>query len=156
MRPKIWVITTTAAMGALLFTSGCTKKPPLIPAPQEKPAPIIIKASPPPPTLDTAALRRQQIQTRISEVFKPIYFDYDKSDLKTNHRAACAAMGELMKEYPEITVRVEGNTDERGTEEYNLALGDRRAKEVQTYLVNYGVASSRISTISYGKREARR
>ena len=58
-----------------------------------------------------------------------------------------------MKEVPEITARIEGNADERGTNEYNLALGERRAKTVQAYLISYGIAASRLSVISYGEEK---
>lgn len=90
---------------------------------------------------------------RISETFKAVYFDYDQSTLTAEGRATCDAIGALMKEVPEITTRIEGNADERGTNEYNLALGDRRAKAVQDYLANYGVAATRLSTISYGEEK---
>ncbi len=151
MKAKQW---TLLGLLGVAFILGCAKKPP--PAPPPEPAAPQVQApapTPPPPPVDTEAEHRQHIQARIAETFKPIYFAYDKSELTDDSKATCQAIGDLMKEVPEITVRIEGNTDERGTEEYNLALGERRAKSVQDYLTSYGVAASRMSIISYGKEK---
>ncbi len=80
-----------------------------------------------------------------------IFFDYDKSDLSPEARATVEALAVWMSSYPATTIGIEGHCDERGTREYNLALGERRASSVQDYLVALGVASNRLSTISYGK-----
>ena len=93
------------------------------------------------------------LQQRVAEAFKTVYFDYDKSSLTAEGKAICDGIGQLMKEVPSISVRIEGNADERGTNEYNLALGDHRAKAVESYLVSYGVAASRLSVISYGEEK---
>jgi peptidoglycan-associated lipoprotein len=141
------------AMGAALFF-GCSKKPPP-PAPPEPPPPVIQETPPPPPAqVDEDALRRQRIQARIAETFKTIYFDYDASTLRAEGRATCQAIGALMKEVPEISARLEGHADDRGTNEYNLALGERRAKSVMDYLSSYGVKASQLSVISYGEEKA--
>ena len=93
------------------------------------------------------------LQQRVTETFKTIYFDYDKSALTSKGKAVCDGIGQLMKEVPSLTTRIEGNADERGTNEYNLALGDHRAKAVQSYLVSYGIDASRLSVISYGEEK---
>ncbi len=80
-----------------------------------------------------------------------IFFDYDKSDLSPEARATAEALAVWMSSYPASTIGIEGHADERGTREYNLALGERRASSVQDYLVALGVAPNRLSTISYGK-----
>ncbi len=80
-----------------------------------------------------------------------IFFDYDKSDLSPEARATVEALAAWMSNYPAATIGIEGHCDERGTREYNLALGERRASSVQDYLVALGVAPNRLSTISYGK-----
>ena len=80
-----------------------------------------------------------------------IFFDYDKSDLSPEARATVEALAAWMSNYPATTIGIEGHCDERGTREYNLALGERRASSVQDYLVTLGVAPNRLSTISYGK-----
>jgi peptidoglycan-associated lipoprotein len=80
-----------------------------------------------------------------------IFFDYDKSDLSPEARATVEALAAWMSSYPATTIGIEGHCDERGTREYNLALGERRASAVHDYLVALGVAPNRLSTISYGK-----
>jgi peptidoglycan-associated lipoprotein len=83
--------------------------------------------------------------------FTTIYFDFDKSDLKSDQRAALSKNAQLLSRYKSVKIRVEGHCDERGTEEYNIALGQRRADAVVNYLTNYGISSSRIRSISYGE-----
>jgi peptidoglycan-associated lipoprotein len=80
-----------------------------------------------------------------------IFFDYDKYDLSAEARAQLDKQAAWLKAYPNITVTVEGNCDERGTREYNLALGERRATSAKNYLVALGVDPNRVQTISYGK-----
>ena len=80
-----------------------------------------------------------------------VFFDYDKSDLSPEARATAEALAAWMNSYPATTIGIEGHCDERGTREYNLALGERRASAVHDYLVALGVAPNRLSTISYGK-----
>ncbi len=80
-----------------------------------------------------------------------VFFDFDKSDLKPEARGTIEALAVWMNNYPATTLTVEGHCDERGTREYNLALGERRANAVRDYLIALGVDSSRLSTISYGK-----
>lgn len=83
--------------------------------------------------------------------FETVYFDYDRSDLRFDATRILQQNARVMKEYPDVKITIEGHCDERGTVEYNLALGDRRAMAVKQYLVDLGIAPSRISTISYGK-----
>ncbi len=80
-----------------------------------------------------------------------IYFDFDKSELKPEARAVLVKKAEYLRKNPEYRVRIEGNCDERGTNEYNLALGDRRAHAALEFLATLGVAEARMSTISYGE-----
>ena len=80
-----------------------------------------------------------------------VYFDFDKYDIKAEYRDMLQQKAELMKQYPSIRVRIEGNCDERGTQEYNLALGERRARAAYEYLVMLGVSPSQLEMISYGK-----
>lgn len=137
-----------------IVLAGCSKKKP---APVvEPPPPVIQETRPEPqpePKVDEEALRRQRIQARINEVFKPVYFQYDQSTLTPESQAVLQEIAKLMKEVPEISSRVEGHADERGTNEYNLALGERRALAVQEYLANFGVAKGRLQTISYGEEK---
>jgi peptidoglycan-associated lipoprotein len=80
-----------------------------------------------------------------------VFFDTDKSDLKPAARTAIEAWANYLKANTAQTMTIQGNCDERGTREYNLALGDRRATAVKNYLVALGVAPNRVQTISYGK-----
>ncbi len=80
-----------------------------------------------------------------------VFFGFDKSDLTAEARATLDRQAAWMKKYPAIKVTVEGHADERGTREYNLALGERRASAAQNYLVAAGVSADRVKTVSYGK-----
>jgi peptidoglycan-associated lipoprotein len=105
------------------------------------------------PKVDEAAERRARIQARMAEIFKPIYFAYDQSTLSAEGKATAEAIARLLQEAPEVTVSIEGHADERGTNEYNLALGERRAQAVQQYLASYGVDAGRVSVLSYGEEK---
>ena len=80
-----------------------------------------------------------------------VYFDFDKSDLRPDAIDTLNAQADLMKSNPGSTFAIEGHADERGTREYNLALGDRRASSAKQYLESRGIGGSRMETVSYGK-----
>ena len=80
-----------------------------------------------------------------------VLFAFDRSDLQPQSRATVEQWADWMRRYPSVSVMVEGHADERGTREYNLALGDRRAESVRSYLTTLGVTGNRVMTISYGK-----
>jgi peptidoglycan-associated lipoprotein len=82
-----------------------------------------------------------------------VYFDYDSYAVRGDAGSALDAQTSWLKRYPAVQVRIEGNCDERGTQEYNLALGARRANAVREYLVAHGIAAGRISTVSFGKEK---
>ena len=84
---------------------------------------------------------------------KDINFDFDKSDIREVDKGKLQAIADYLKAFPQATVLIEGNCDERGTVEYNLGLGERRAHAAQDYLVTLGVSADRLSTISYGKEK---
>lgn len=86
-----------------------------------------------------------------SSAFRTIYFDFDSSDLSADARAGLQENAEYLKSNSSVAVTIEGNCDERGSAEYNLALGKRRAEAAAKYLANSGIESSRLSTVSYGK-----
>lgn len=100
---------------------------------------------PPPPAPDMDKLFLEEV--------KDAYFDYDKADIRADARTALGQTAEFLRKYPGIKVTIEGHCDERGSTEYNLALGDRRATAVKQYLVSMGIAPDRMSTISYGKEK---
>ena len=88
---------------------------------------------------------------RVSSYLKPAFFDLDKSDLRADARDVLAANATWLKAHPSVAFTIEGHCDERGTAQYNLALGDRRANAAKEYLVSLGIDAGRIKTISYGK-----
>jgi peptidoglycan-associated lipoprotein len=100
---------------------------------------------PPPPSVSEEDLFNQNI--------KDVYFDYDKSDLRGDQQTSVQADSQFLGQHTNINVTIEGHCDERGSTEYNLALGDRRASAVKDALVAAGVNASRIKTISYGKEK---
>lgn len=80
-----------------------------------------------------------------------VYFDFDKSGIRGDMRPVMDQKAQFLLEYPSVRVQIEGHCDERGTAEYNVALGHRRAQSTKTYLVSLGVSASRIDTVSYGE-----
>ena len=100
---------------------------------------------PPPPSPTDEDLFGQNI--------KDVYFDYDKSDIRADQQASVQADAQFLSQHPNISFTIEGHCDERGSTEYNLALGDRRASSVKNALAAAGVSASRIKTISYGKEK---
>lgn len=80
-----------------------------------------------------------------------VYFDTDRYDIDGEDRAVLMSQAEWLRQYPDVRVTLEGHTDERGTRDYNIALGERRANSAKNYLASLGVDPSRISTVSYGK-----
>jgi peptidoglycan-associated lipoprotein len=84
---------------------------------------------------------------------QPVYFDYDRSSIRSDAGAAMKANAEWLKAHPAEKIRIEGNCDDRGTKEYNVALGQRRAAMAKKYLTDMGIAPKRISLLSYGKEK---
>lgn len=96
-------------------------------------------------------MRKQEEERQAKNSLQTVYFDFDKSELKPEARDRLQQNAEVIMEYDQWQILVEGHTDERGSTEYNLALGERRANAVKEYYVNYGVDASRIEIISYGE-----
>ncbi|HEX5830335.1 MAG TPA: peptidoglycan-associated lipoprotein Pal [Gemmatimonadaceae bacterium] len=145
----------------LLGAAACRSQPE--PAPEPEPAP-------PPPvvaTVDSAAIRdsiaraeRERAEAAAREAALAearraleavVYFDFDQSALTEQAQAILEAKVPVLQRNADIQIRIEGNTDERGSDEYNMALGQRRASAVKTYLVNRGIAAERMETVSYGE-----
>jgi len=105
------------------------------------PPPPVVEA--PKPTLDELFLKE----------VRDAYFDYDKADIRADAKEALAKTADFFRNYPQLRVTIEGHCDERGSTEYNLALGDRRANAVKQYLVSLGIPADRLSTVSYGKEK---
>jgi peptidoglycan-associated lipoprotein len=151
-------IVLLAVVVIFAFVSGCHKhvastsapaRPPQpSPAPAATSSPSVAKTNnsavpqpTPAPTLDQ--LFRQNVEDA--------FFDYDQSALTAADRASLSNDAEFLRSHPEVRFTIEGHCDERGSEEYNLGLGDRRATSAKRYLVDLGIADSRIQTTSFGK-----
>ncbi|MCA6224357.1 MAG: peptidoglycan-associated lipoprotein Pal [Phenylobacterium sp.] len=91
------------------------------------------------------------VQDFVINVSDRVFFDVDQYDVREDAAVILERQAAWLKRYPAVQVRIEGNADERGTREYNIALGSRRASAVRDYLVGLGVSPSRISTVSFGK-----
>ena len=146
------------AVGTLWLSEACKKKPPTtVPEkkPTEAPAPAPREVAPPvtsAPIDESQRILSQSIQELNSRGYlQDAYFDFDKYDLREDARAALATDAEWLKKFPTIQILIEGHCDERGTTEYNLALGERRAGAAKDYLVSLGVDGGRIKIVSYGK-----
>jgi peptidoglycan-associated lipoprotein len=136
-----------ATAGALAL-SACAKKPPeqLPPEPLPTATPAPTTPAPSGPIEGSQAHFRQVMAGQDT-----IYFDTDKFDIDSQDAAALRSQAQYLMQYPQIRATIEGHCDERGTREYNLALGERRANAAKNYLVSLGVPAARLSTISYGK-----
>ncbi len=139
-----------AIAAALVATAGCAKKRPevLPPAPAETPAPT----TPTPSYGNQNSVQPGSVQDfKQSVVDDTIHFGLDQYDIDPQARSILDSQAQWLMKYPNVRITIEGHTDERGTREYNLALGDRRATAAANYLIARGIAASRINTISYGK-----
>lgn len=123
-------------------------KPPAPPEPVVEPTPV-----PPEPGVsgvDTIGDRSLDDINKQSPL-QPVFFELDSSEISAEGQKTLAANAEVLKKYPSWVVSIEGHCDERGTAEYNLALGERRALAARTYLVSLGLDAGRLRTVSYGK-----
>ena len=148
-----------ASLG-LVTVLGCKK-----PEPTPEPPPVTVtKPEPPPPEVKTTPVdttkpvdmstsKYTEFQKAASAVLKDINFDFDQSDIRDADKAKLQAIASFMKSFGAAHIMIEGHCDERGTVEYNLALGDRRAFAAQNYLSGLGVSRDRMGTISYGKEK---
>ena len=128
-----YTITATGAGGSADASVHITVT---VPPPPPPPAP-------PKPSLDELFLKE----------VRDAYFDYDKADIRADAKDALGKTADFFRNYPQLRVTIEGHCDERGSTEYNLALGDRRANAVKQYLVSLGIPADRLTTVSYGKEK---
>ncbi len=163
------VATLVPIISLTLLLAGCPKRPamtaatappPLPPAaaapptpaaPAPAPAPIAPTPVAPPTVAPAPAPPAPPKEYRSNAALNQIFFAFDKADIRPADAQTLAASAAYLKANPNQLVLIEGHCDERGTSEYNLALGERRAKAAMNYLVSNGVEASRITTISYGK-----
>ena len=146
-----------AAVGALAAAmAACTPKPAVQPATPDAPPPATGPTYPTAPSGpvdggNVGAAVPGSEQDFVINVGDRIYFDLNSYQVSQEAYPRLDAQAQWLARYPQVMVRIEGNADERGTREYNLALAARRAESIRNYLVNRGVAAGRIDTISFGK-----
>jgi peptidoglycan-associated lipoprotein len=145
-----------------LALPGCHKTPPPQPPSRPAPAPVVPPAPPPAPTPQTPdvtpqldeydrILQMSSDQIERMGLLADIHFELDSAELREQDRQILAQNGEVLKRYDFLRISIQGHCDERGSVEYNLALGERRARAAFDYLVSLGVTPDRLKTVSYGK-----
>jgi peptidoglycan-associated lipoprotein len=144
--------TTLLCTAALIALAGCAKKPPakLPPAPPQTTT-TAPEPTPPPTTEPSGPTPGSRADFVAQAGSDTVHFATDSSDIDSEAQSILTKQAAWLQKFPNVRVTIEGHCDERGTREYNLALGDRRANSAKNFLVNAGVAASRISVISYGK-----
>jgi peptidoglycan-associated lipoprotein len=133
-----------AADEALAKAKACQEAKKPAPAPMAAPPPPPPPMAPPPPPVSMPALAPEV-------AFKDIHFDFDKSFIREDAKPSLLSVADYMKAHPGAKVKIEGHCDERGTSEYNFALGQRRADSAKKYLEGLGIDAARLSTVSYGE-----
>jgi peptidoglycan-associated lipoprotein len=162
-------ISVVVMLMAALLASGCGKNPPATPQPEPPPktatAPPVVPPDPPAaptrvddalpvppqPIAEDAVANRSLDDLNRESPLKPVFFALDSAELDDAGRGAAMANADVLKKYSTWIVTIEGHCDERGTAEYNLALGERRSTAIKTYLTSLGISPDRIRTVSYGK-----
>ncbi len=146
-------------LASVLLAAACSNAPTKEAAPVAAPAPVVQR-----PTEATTAPNRAGPETGVANPLKDpsnilskrsVFFDYDQSLIKDSDRPLLEAHANYLRQHPSAKVTVQGNTDERGGREYNLALGQRRADAVKRYLTVLGAEDRQIDTISFGKEKPR-
>ncbi|MDD2581120.1 MAG: peptidoglycan-associated lipoprotein Pal [Desulfuromonadaceae bacterium] len=171
MRKNTVMLLSVISMAALL-AGGCANKEavkkeeavvPVVSAPkaeeakpveQAKTAEPVKEVQPAQSEVVSASTAQTPVQAPAESMFETIYFDFDKSDLRQDARDVLSKNAEaILKSMPGAKIQIAGHCDERGSAEYNLALGERRAKSAQKYLITLGVKAEDLSVISYGKEK---
>src|SRR5262245_54428635 len=148
--PKFVTLALALLTGASLIALGCasnkkvTTTAPPPPAETETKAPPPEETAPPPPP-------KEEADTGTQASLTDAFFDYDDASLRTDAKSALEGDAKYLEAHTASKAVIEGHCDERGSVEYNLALGERRAKAAKDFLVSYGIPDSRLTTISYGK-----
>jgi len=149
----------------LLTVTACHKRPPAIAAPTRPPAAVATPPAPPPirsngpvatpkakPLTESELFERMTLdQLNASHPLDDVFFDYDQNFLRDDARQVLQQDAQWLAKWPQTKIRIDGHCDERGTTEYNLALGDQRVITIRDYLTSLGVSPQRIQTVTLGK-----
>ncbi|MFH1941907.1 MAG: peptidoglycan-associated lipoprotein Pal [bacterium] len=148
------ILGASMACVIFLFYAGCSKKVVKISEPPSKQAEKPVRTPIPTQSDSEGKAEKKPAEketVRRTLVLKDVNFDFDKDDLRPDSREILAGHARQLRENSQVKILIEGHCDERGTIEYNLALGERRANAVKNYFKSYGIDTDRLSTISYGK-----
>ena len=144
----------------LVAATGCRREPPPVapePGPTQTPTTVTQRPASQPgtpttqPTRDTGAERAEEMRRLTAILEQIVYFDYDESTIRADAQEMLARKVPVLRDNPPIRVRIEGHADERGSVEYNLALGMRRANAVRDYLADFGIEAGRFDVVSFGE-----
>jgi len=146
------------AVGFCLGIFACAKKKEPVWVEPPPPPPPVIEREPEPvrqaPQEDPLEAERRRLEALMNKIMSDdVYFEFDQATLTSSAKDILTEVGTILKRESRFTVLTEGHTDERGTENYNLGLGMRRADAVVKFLTNYGVASGRLTKVSYGEEQ---
>jgi peptidoglycan-associated lipoprotein len=165
---RIWRSGLVVVAAAMLTVAGCAKKPPVVqPPPPAAPPPVVqpTPTPPPPPPRPTQTptpplpprvpteddIFSKKTTDELTKELGVAYFEYDKADLTDAARAVLQKNSDWMRRWSSTRVMIEGHADSRGTNEYNLALGERRASAARDYIISLGVPAARITIVSKGE-----
>ena len=169
-RRRNHLLSVVVVLGTVVFMNACgERQPPATPAPPPPPPPVATPAPPPapppppppapaptPPPAPTEAELFAKLSLAELNAQRPladVYFEYDRSELSDEARGSLQKNADWMRKWTSTVVTVEGHADSRGTSEYNLALGERRASTVRDYLVSLGIATNRVNVVSMGEEQ---
>jgi peptidoglycan-associated lipoprotein len=148
LRPLILV-----AVPVVIAACGGNPEPAPAPPPPAARPPVASRPAPPPATNNNDAARAREAElTRLRATMgELIFFDYDRSEIRADSRAVLDRKTRIMRDEPTVRIRIEGHADDRGSTEYNLALGSRRAEAVRSYITAAGISASRVEIVSFGE-----
>ncbi len=165
MTTRIWISIWTLSCAAVLMFGGCTPKPQTTleePSPQQQ-ADTSFEETPAFGDIDTsddAIFREAQLEAelerKVQEILQPVYFEFNSYQLSQDAIERLVQVGSFLMEYNSLRILIEGHCDERGSSEYNMGLGENRARVVREYLLNYGVPAVRVETTSWGEERLTR
>ena len=148
-KSKMLMVLVLGLVISIAGLNGCAKKKKITPTVEQKKEAPVPKPAPPAVVPKAPEKKEEGVPRDLS--FQTIYFDFDKSNIRSDQRVTLERNAQLLSKRQTVKIRIEGHCDERGTDEYNMALGQRRADSVQSFFSDYGISSFRVSTVTYGE-----